>query len=60
PLTNTVALPEAGRGGENALGSRKSIGISSLACCELWLKMGVSPIDSRARSCHAMVTRCQK
>jgi hypothetical protein len=29
----------SGRGGENALGSRKSIGISSLACCEMWVKM---------------------
>ena len=33
------SVAEAGRGGENALGSRKSIGISSLACCELWVKM---------------------
>ena len=27
------------RGGENAMGSRKSIGISSLACYEMWVKM---------------------
>ena len=32
-------LSEAGRGGENARRSRKSIGISSLACCEMWVRM---------------------
>ena len=32
-------LSEAGRGGENARRSRKSIGISSLACSEMWVKM---------------------
>ena len=30
---------EAGRGGENAQRARKSIGISSLACPEIWVKM---------------------
>ena len=32
------SVAEAGRGGENAMGSRKFIGISSLECCEMWVK----------------------
>ena len=33
------SVAEAGRGGENARRSRKSIVISSLACSEMWVKM---------------------
>ena len=36
-------LPEAGRGGENARRSRESIGISSLVCSEMWVKMRALP-----------------
>ena len=33
------SVAEAGRGGENARRASKSIGISSLACSEMWVKM---------------------
>ena len=37
------SVAEAGRGGENARISRKSLGISSLACPEMWVKMRALP-----------------
>ena len=45
------SVAEAGRGGENARRASKSIGISSLACSEMWVKM------RRARPCHFLIPR---
>ncbi len=40
----------SGRGGENARNSCKSIGISSLACCEMWVKRRRCPPGYRIPS----------
>ena len=55
------SVAEAGRGGENWLGSRKCIGISSLACCEMWVKMRLSPFGTQfvfIPMCHTF-TSCR-
>ena len=44
------SVAEAGRGGENAMGSRKSIGISSLACCATVAWASLPWIHERARA----------